>query len=176
MAPNFGTLDCGRGCPFECTFCTIINVQGRKMRFRSAEHIAEAIRKNYKEHGITFYFFTDDNFARNKNWEQILDVMAKLKNEEKIPLKFMMQVDVLSWKIKNFVEKARIAGCTNVFIGMESVESGKPGGCGKKTEPGGGVLPTNQRVSQTRESARTWDTSSDFRLTVLNRCGATCCT
>ncbi len=132
VAPNFGTLDCGRGCPFECTFCTIINVQGRKMRFRSAEHIAEAIRKNYKEHGITFYFFTDDNFARNKNWEQILDVMAKLKNEENIPLKYMMQVDVLSWKIKNFVEKARIAGCTNVFIGMESVDPGNLAAAGKK--------------------------------------------
>lgn len=131
VAPNFGTLDCGRGCPFECTFCTIINVQGRKMRFRSAEHIAQAIRQNYKEHGITFYFFTDDNFARNKGWEAILDILAKLKNEEKIPLKFMMQVDVLSWKIKNFVSKARAAGCTNVFIGMESVDPGNLAASGK---------------------------------------------
>ena len=132
VASNFGTLDCGRGCPFECTFCTIINVQGRKMRFRSAEHIAEAIRRNYEEHGITFYFFTDDNFARNKNWEAILDVLSKLKHEEGIPLKFMMQVDVLSWKIKNFVEKARVAGCTNVFIGMESVDPGNLAAAGKK--------------------------------------------
>jgi radical SAM superfamily enzyme YgiQ (UPF0313 family) len=132
VASNFGTLDCGRGCPFECTFCTIINVQGRKMRFRSAEHIAEAIRRNYKEHGITFYFFTDDNFARNKNWEGILDALGKLKDEDGIPLKFMMQVDVLSWKIKNFVEKARIAGCTNVFIGMESVNSDNLEAAGKR--------------------------------------------
>jgi radical SAM superfamily enzyme YgiQ (UPF0313 family) len=131
VAPNFGTLDCGRGCPFECTFCTIINVQGRKMRFRSAEHIAQAIRRNYKAHGITFYFFTDDNFARNKGWEDILDALGRLKNEEHIPLKFMMQVDVLSWKIKNFVSKARTAGCTNVFIGMESVDPGNLAASGK---------------------------------------------
>ncbi|MGB6431169.1 MAG: radical SAM protein [Candidatus Acidiferrales bacterium] len=131
VAPNFGTLDCGRGCPFECTFCTIINVQGRKMRFRSAEHIANAIRRNHKEHGSTFYFFTDDNFARNKNWEAILDVMGHLKHDEHIPLKFMMQVDVLSWKIKNFVAKARHAGCTNVFIGMESVDPGNLAASGK---------------------------------------------
>ena len=131
VAPNFGTLDCGRGCPFECTFCTIINVQGRKMRFRSAEHIAQAIRRNYQAHGITFYFFTDDNFARNKNWESILDALTHLKNEEHIPLKFMMQVDVLSWKIKNFVAKARTAGCTNVFIGMESVDPGNLAASGK---------------------------------------------
>ena len=103
VASNFGTLDCGRGCPFECTFCTIINVQGRKMRFRSAEHIAEAIRRNYRENGITFYFFTDDNFARNKNWEAIFDVMIKLRTEEHIPVEFMILVVVLSWKLMNFV-------------------------------------------------------------------------
>ena len=131
-APNFGTLDCGRGCPFECSFCTIINVQGRKMRFRSAEVIAQAIRRNYHEHGITFYFFTDDNFARNKNWEAIFDALIRLRDEERIPVEFMMQVDVLSWKIKDFVSKARRAGCINVFIGMESVDPGNLAAAGKK--------------------------------------------
>ena len=33
--PSFATADTSRGCPFACTFCTIINVQGRKMRERS---------------------------------------------------------------------------------------------------------------------------------------------
>jgi radical SAM superfamily enzyme YgiQ (UPF0313 family) len=132
IAPNFGTLDCGRGCPFECTFCTIINVQGRKMRFRSAEHIAEAVRRNYRENGISFYFFTDDNFARNKNWEAIFDQLIKIRTDDKIPVEFMMQVDVLSWKIKNFVKKARQAGCINVFIGMESVDPGNLAAAGKK--------------------------------------------
>jgi radical SAM superfamily enzyme YgiQ (UPF0313 family) len=132
VASNFGTLDCGRGCPFDCSFCTIINVQGRKMRFRSAECIAQAIRHNFQENGITFYFFTDDNLARNKNWEEIFDALIRLREEEQIPLKFMMQVDVLSWKIKNFVAKARRAGCTVVFIGMESVNPDNLAAAGKK--------------------------------------------
>jgi radical SAM superfamily enzyme YgiQ (UPF0313 family) len=29
---NYGTIDCSRGCPFNCSFCTIINVQGNKSR------------------------------------------------------------------------------------------------------------------------------------------------
>jgi hypothetical protein len=62
--PSFGTADTSRGCPFACSFCTIINVQGRKMRERSPESIAEMLRTNYREHGVSFYFFTDDNFAR----------------------------------------------------------------------------------------------------------------
>jgi radical SAM superfamily enzyme YgiQ (UPF0313 family) len=123
VASNFGTLDCGRGCPFDCSFCTIINVQGRKMRFRSAERIAEAVRRNYRESGITFYFFTDDNFARNRVWEGIFDQFIRLREEDKIPVKFMMQVDTLAWKIPRFVEKAHRAGCQTVFIGMESVNT-----------------------------------------------------
>lgn len=132
VASNFGTLDAGRGCPFECSFCTIINVQGRKMRFRSPERIAESVRHNYHEHGISFYFITDDNFARNKSWEAIFEVFIRLREEEQIPVQFMMQVDVLSWKIKDFVAKARRAGCTNVFIGMESVNTENLMAAGKR--------------------------------------------
>lgn len=132
IASNFGTLDCGRGCPFECSFCTIINVQGRKMRFRSAEHVANAVRRNFREHGITFYFFTDDNFARNRSWEAIFDALIRLRNEEHIPVDFMMQVDVLSWKIPNFVEKAQRAGCRTVFIGMETINSDNLKAAGKR--------------------------------------------
>jgi radical SAM superfamily enzyme YgiQ (UPF0313 family) len=117
--PNFGTIDCGRGCPFNCTFCTIINVQGRKMRYRDAHKIADTLRRNHHA-GINFYFFTDDNFARNKNWEGIFDEIIRLRQEENIAINFMMQVDVLSYKIKNFIAKAKAAGCTQVFIGMES--------------------------------------------------------
>ncbi len=133
MASNFGTIDCGRGCPFNCSFCTIINVQGRKMRVRSAEAIAQAIRENWQQNRVDFYFFTDDNFARNPEWERIFDALIRVREEQRINLRFMMQVDVLSYKIKNFVVKARSAGCTQVFIGMESInpESLKDAGKGQ---------------------------------------------
>ena len=121
MASNYGTIDCGRGCPFNCSFCTIINVQGRKMRVRSAEAIAEALRENWRRRQVNFYFFTDDNFARNTAWESIFDALIALREKEHIKVQFMMQVDVLSYKIPNFVAKARQAGCTQVFIGMESI-------------------------------------------------------
>ena len=35
-SPPIGSFDAGRGCPFQCSFCTIINVQGRKSRHRTA--------------------------------------------------------------------------------------------------------------------------------------------
>ena len=117
--PSFGTADTSRGCPFACSFCTIINVQGRKMRERSPESIAEMLRRNYHEHGVTFYFFTDDNFARKKLWRETFGEIIKLRKEG-IKISFMMQVD-LARKPKDFVRLAAEAGCTQVFIGMESV-------------------------------------------------------
>jgi len=118
--PSFATADTSRGCPFACSFCTIINVQGRKMRERSPESIAALLRRNYLEHGTSFYFFTDDNFARKKLWRETFEAIIRLREEENIKVSFMMQVD-LARKPKEFVPLAARAGCTQVFIGMESV-------------------------------------------------------
>jgi len=117
--PSFATADTSRGCPFSCSFCTIINVQGRKMRERSPESIAAMMRRNYLDHGLSFYFFTDDNFARKKLWRETFQEIIKLR-EEGLKVTFMMQVD-LARKPKDFVALAAKAGCTQVFIGMESV-------------------------------------------------------
>jgi len=118
---HFGTIDAGRGCPFSCSFCTIINVQGQKMRHRDAAAIAAAIESNYRAMGTHQYFFTDDNFARNKNWRAIFQALIRLREEAGIPLRFLMQVDVLSHRIPDFIALAKRAGCFQVFIGMESL-------------------------------------------------------
>ena len=118
---HFATLDCGRGCPFACSFCTVINVQGRMMRFRPVASIIQMIRENYLRHKISTYFFTDDNFSRNKNWSAIFDALIQLRYEERISISFMIQVDTQSHRIPDFVSKAAEAGCSQVFIGLESI-------------------------------------------------------
>ena len=143
-ARHMATLDCGRGCPFACTFCTVINVQGRLMRFRSVEKIVQLLRENYHEHEISYYFFTDDNFSRNKSWNAIFDAMIRLRKEEKIALRFMMQVDTQSHRIPHFVEKASEAGCTQVFIGMESLNEENLMAAGKRQNK---VADFNQLIS-----------------------------
>jgi Fe-S oxidoreductase len=78
------------------------------------------VRENWAQ-GISRFFITDDNFARNKEWEAIYDRLAKLREVDKIPLGLMIQVDTMCHKIPNFVEKSRRAGVTRVFIGLENV-------------------------------------------------------
>src|SRR5271169_3037354 len=114
------SFDAGRGCPYECSFCTIINVQGRKSRFRSADDVEDLVRLNWAQ-GIHKFFITDDNFARNKEWEAIFDRLIKLREDDGMPLGLMIQVDTLCHKIPNFIQKAKRAGVTRVFIGLENV-------------------------------------------------------
>jgi radical SAM superfamily enzyme YgiQ (UPF0313 family) len=125
------TFDAGRGCPYQCSFCTIINVQGRKSRFRSPDDVEELVRLNWAN-GISKFFITDDNFARNREWEAIFDRLIKLREVDGIPLGLMIQVDTLCHKLAGFVEKAKRAGVTRVFIGLENINPDNLAGAKKK--------------------------------------------
>ncbi|MCP4641693.1 MAG: radical SAM protein [bacterium] len=116
---DMATLDTSRGCPFNCSFCTIINVQGRRMRCRSAESILAAVKDNYA-HGIQFYFFTDDNFSRSPIRDELLDGLIALR-EKGLDISFMMQIDTRAHFIDGFAERCARAGCYMAFIGMETV-------------------------------------------------------
>lgn len=101
------SFDAGRGCP----------------RFRSPDDVEALVRSNWTQ-GVYKYFITDDNFARNKHWEEILDRLIWLRESQGIPLGLLIQVDTLCHKIPNFVEKAKRAGVTRVFIGLENINPG----------------------------------------------------
>lgn len=114
------SFDAGRGCPFQCSFCTIINVQGRLSRRRSADDIEAVIRANVAQ-GVYAFFLTDDNFARNKDWESLLDRIIALREKEGWDLRFTIQVDTLCHKLPNFIEKCAKAGVRRCFIGLENI-------------------------------------------------------
>jgi len=114
------SIDLGRGCPYQCSFCTIINVQGRKSRVRSADDLERTVRENYAQ-GIKRFFITDDNLARNSMWEELFDRMIKMKVDEGMDIGFTIQVDTLCHKIPNFIEKATKGGARRIFIGLENI-------------------------------------------------------
>jgi hypothetical protein len=114
------SFDAGRGCPYQCSFCTIINVQGRKSRRRSVDDIERIVRSNAAQ-GVFRYFITDDNFARNKDWEPILDRLIHLREVEKFDLSLIIQVDTMCHRLPNFIAKCRRAGVKKAYIGLENI-------------------------------------------------------
>jgi hypothetical protein len=123
FASRFTTIDTGRGCVFNCDFCTIINVQGRTMRYRDPKQVVDFVRQSYKEADVSHSFFTDDNTARNPRWRELFSGLICMREEEKIPFTFMMQSDLAARKMPggDFFELAARAGCNQVFFGVESV-------------------------------------------------------
>ncbi len=142
---NISAFDGGRGCPFSCSFCTIINVQGRKSRYRSADDVERLIRANHGS-GATTYFITDDNFARNRNWEAILDRIIELRERHRFRIHLTIQVDTLCHKIPRFVEKAARAGCKRVFIGLENINPDSLKGASK----------AQNRITEYRAMLQAW--------------------
>jgi radical SAM superfamily enzyme YgiQ (UPF0313 family) len=114
------SFDAGRGCPFSCSFCTIINVQGRKSRSRSADDVERIVRDNLAQ-GVHNFFITDDNLARNENWEEIFDRLIRMREREGLRFRIVAQVDTLSHQVPGFIEKAGLAGVNRVFIGLENI-------------------------------------------------------
>ena len=144
-AGSHSSFDLGRGCPFQCSFCTIINVQGRKSRFRTPDDLEKIIRENYAQ-GINRFFITDDNFARNKDWEAFVDRLIELRHGEKMNIKFVIQVDTLCHRIPNFIPKCRKAGVTRVFIGLENINPDNLAAANKK----------QNRIVEYREMLQEW--------------------
>ncbi|HEY3640421.1 MAG TPA: B12-binding domain-containing radical SAM protein [Xanthobacteraceae bacterium] len=124
------SFDAGRGCPYQCSFCTIINVQGRKSRRRSPADVELLMRANL-EQGLNRFFITDDNFARNKDWEPILDRLIYLR-EQGHKFSVIIQVDTLCHKLPNFIEKCARGGVRRVFIGLENINPDSLAGAKKR--------------------------------------------
>jgi hypothetical protein len=138
-------FDAGRGCPFKCSFCTIINVQGRKSRYRDPDDVERLVRANAAQ-GVKRLFITDDDLARNRNWEPIIDRLIWLREKESLHMRFTIQVDTQCHKVPRFIEKVTRAGCSRVFLGMESVNPENLAAAGK----------VQNRVSEYRTMLQAW--------------------
>jgi len=95
---------------------------------------------------VTKYFITDDNFARNRNWEAILDRLIHLREQEGYKFKIILQVDTLCHRIPGFIEKAARAGCNAVFIGLENINPESLLGTKKR----------QNKIWEYREMLQTW--------------------
>jgi radical SAM superfamily enzyme YgiQ (UPF0313 family) len=141
----FACFDLGRGCPFRCSFCTIVNVHGRECRPRTADDLERIVRHHHAL-GVHSFFLTDDNFARNKNWEAFFDRLIAIRETEGWGVRLLMQVDMQSHRVRRFVDKAVRAGVDQLFVGLESIDPDSLRSIGK----------TQNRIQEYREMLLAW--------------------
>ena len=104
-----------RGCPFDCSFCSVTGMFGRKYRFRSTENIIEELR-GYNRRGNSVFFY-DDNFAANRKRTKEL-LQAMIREGFKFPWTTQVRADIA--RDIELVRLMKKAGCHTVYIGFES--------------------------------------------------------
>lgn len=105
-----------RGCPFDCSFCSVTGMFGKKYRFRSTENVIEELRR-YDRRGNSVFFY-DDNFAANR--ERAKDLLQAMIGE-RFKFKWTTQVRADVARDIELVRLMKKAGCHTVYIGFESV-------------------------------------------------------
>jgi radical SAM superfamily enzyme YgiQ (UPF0313 family) len=114
------TIQYARGCPFNCEFCDIIVVYGRRPRVKSVEQVMTEIRE-CRRLGAGQVFIVDDNFIGNKKLaKELLREMGRWGEENGYPLDFNTEVSLNVAQDDELLELLRAANFTTIFIGIES--------------------------------------------------------
>ena len=114
---NIYPVSTSRGCPFNCRFCSVIPMFGRKYRFKSVETTLNEIRYVSKVSKATI-FFVDDNFTANK--ERTKEILRGVINEN-IKINWSAQVRVDIAKDAELLRLMAESGCSTIYVGFESI-------------------------------------------------------
>ncbi len=110
------TMNTSRGCPFDCSFCSVGSIWGRRYTFFSAERIIDEIIFLKKNYGAKAIYFREDNFTLNiKRVEKFCNLIITKKI--KILWACETRVDNLS---KELLKLMSDAGCRALYLGVES--------------------------------------------------------
>ncbi len=122
-----------RGCPFNCEFCDVVQLNGRTPRLKSVRQILDELESLYNAGWRAGVFFVDDNFIGNKAKlkKDYLPAIIKWQKEKKYPLSFNTQVSINLADDKELIKLLSQAGFTSVFVGIETPDAEGLNECGK---------------------------------------------
>jgi len=116
------SIQYSRGCPFNCEFCDITNLLGRKVRSKNREQILAELESLYFYGWRGDVFFVDDNFIGNKKKlkQDILPAIIKWMETKRYPFTFNTQVSIDLSDDDELMLLMFKAGFDAVFIGIET--------------------------------------------------------
>ncbi len=107
-----------RGCPAQCSFCSIHNVWGRRFRYHSADRVVEEIESLIGDYGVREIQFEDDNLTLHK--QRTIDICQTII-ERRIDITWSTPNGVAAYAInEKILELMRSAGCHHITLGVES--------------------------------------------------------
>lgn len=110
------TVDVGRGCPYNCAYCSTSSFWQRRFRLKSPELIVENMKQIHKEFGATKFLFDHDLFTANKN--KVREFCKTLKAEN---LGFVWACSSRADTIdKDLIDEMVSAGMKSMYLGIET--------------------------------------------------------
>lgn len=114
-------IQTSRGCPFECEFCDVVSLFGRKPRYKSADQVIEELEAVYNLGWRRTVFIADDNFIGSKTHARaILEKLIPWQENKGDPVGFITQASVNLGRDPEMIDLMTAANFGSVFIGIES--------------------------------------------------------
>jgi radical SAM superfamily enzyme YgiQ (UPF0313 family) len=116
----FGSVQFSRGCPFQCEFCDIIVVFGRKPRLKTAAQIIAELEALRVER-VSIAFIVDDNLIGNKRAaKELLRAVIAWQRTNGFPLTFVTEASLDLADDEELMRLMTEANIAAVFVGIES--------------------------------------------------------
>lgn len=106
-----------RGCPFDCKFCSVTTMFGRRYRFRDTEDVIAELEHLYRLYPRAVYFFYDDNFTARP--EHTKELLRRMK-ERGIEPRWTAQARVEVADDPELMQLMRDTNCMFLYLGLES--------------------------------------------------------